>query len=251
MVVFTGNVTGYLGGLSDFLASLGSSTDAVVRPHIAAAEADIQRLTGTRLEPTVIKMNPADDAVYDMEEDTFDFQQRAWLGWPTFKTRWRPIISVERVAVEYGQDQGLISIPSTYVRMRKKTGRVSLVPSGAGAAVTVGSGYTLLTFLGGAHRQGLVPQMVAIDYTAGVREIGENPEYADLLECVAQEAAQRVLGAAMHGVSQGSTSISMDGLSESVDVSGLERRQKSLQDAVTLFIKGWNQTMRSPRMKVI
>ena len=225
--------------------------DAAMLARMEAAETEIQRLTGTRLEPTIIKMNPAEGDEYDLEEDPFDYQERHWKGWPRFKTRWRPIISVERVAVEWGEGSGLLSIPLDFVRLRKKLGVISLVPSGSAAAVTVGSGYHLLSWLGGTQRMGIVPQMVAIDYTAGVTDILSNPDYADLRECIVKEAAQRVIEAIIDAISRGATSISLDGLSESADVSGLAEQQRVMRESVEKFVRSYNQTMRAPRMKVL
>lgn len=137
-----------------------------------------------------------------------DFIPRDWDTYGTFQLDEFPVISVEKVELALpGADP--IVFPADWVKLDRGSGVLHLVPTASNVPVMFKSVPLLHTKF--------LPQAVRISYTAGF-ELGKLP--ANLKDMIGKEAASGPLnigGDLVGGAAIASQSMSVDGLSQSVN----------------------------------
>jgi hypothetical protein len=126
-----------------------------------------------------------------------------------------PVLSVEEFRVEYPSGQTVVNFPLEWIRLDKTHGILRIVPTaGTLSEVIIGQGGTFLpaVYSGLDH----LPDLFAISYTAGF-ENGKIPaNLLDLIGMFASLGPLNIFGDLIAGAGIASTSISIDGLSQSI-----------------------------------
>jgi len=218
-------------GLSTHLALYGDATaqNAAIDEALADADARIERELQVTLGTVRVKSWPeaglekGDD--YDVDEEPYDYHAEQFRRFGFLRLRRKPVISIERVRIMLGPENKILTYPSQWIRINHKLGHLSIVPTpGAGwQGIVMQSGYYLLPYISFGYIQDNLPQIIAVDYTAGLGDgasYGEHfdPQYGDLRHQRGRLAAAEILLDLSNSVAPGigSKSISEDGASQSV-----------------------------------
>ena len=127
-----------------------------------------------------------------------------------------PVISVEEYAVTWPSDSDIIVFPSAWIQLRKDSGQVNVVPtSGTFSQVLLTAGGSFLPLV--ASGQDFVPNVLRISYTAGFEEGAVPFVLRDLIGKIAAFAPLNIAGDLIVGAGIASKSISIDGLSQSIN----------------------------------
>jgi len=205
-----------------YMTRLGTTETAInqkLATSIAQARARVQRELHLTLDTTVIKSNPDAGVQFDVEEEPYDYFTSDYRHFGWLKLRRRPVQSVERVRLMLGPQMTIFTYPREWIRVRHKQAHIQIVPT-PGAAfqnLVMANGLYYLPYLSAAPIFNEYPQLIAVDYTAGIGDALASDEYADLALQIARLAAREVLLRLDNAVSPGvqSRSISEDGASES------------------------------------
>jgi hypothetical protein len=175
------------------------------------------------------------------EKKPWDRQEYDSFGY--FQLQKRPIASVEKVAVNLSNNQDIYEAPLDWVEVGQlQWGQLNIIP--LTIALTSGNPVAIPTTAGGAlllsifqGKSQWVASFWEVTYTAGFPD-GNVPKIVN--ELIGTIAAMETLSqlASTYGKSQG-TSISLDGLSQSVSTPGPEiftKRLKDLQDKRSMLI---------------
>lgn len=147
---------------------------AVIKGKLRNVDARMQRELLVTMKTQRIKADPESTFVlgrdYDIREDTYDYHRSQYAAFGWIRTRRRPIISVERVRLMMGPSNTVVTYPSAWIRVNHKSGHVSIVPTpGPGwSGIVLQTGQYFLPYLAGGWIRDSVPQIIAIDYTAGI-----------------------------------------------------------------------------------
>ena len=155
---------------------------------------------------TIAALEAAGSVLY--EEPGYDFEPSMFSGgsWGAIETRQRPIINVNSIIFTYPAAASLLfEVPTTWLRVDKKYGRIQFVPLGTFMTGQLG-GFVVSTI--GSFE---MPLMVQISYRAGLQNAAQ--DYPDLLDLIKKMA---VLSIVEDQYLPGSASTSMDGLSQSL-----------------------------------
>lgn len=215
-----------LAGLSEFMSRYGdeSNQNQAIDEALDAADARMKREIHVTLKTLRVVSNPDPDAVagidYDVEEEPYDYHRSQYGQFGYLRLNRQPVISIQRVRMMFGRDNKLVEYPLQWIRLNKKAGQISIMPTpgfGWSGAVLQTGQYLLPQLTSGWIRDD-VPQVLSVDYTAGLgdRLYGDD-EMADLRMMRYRLAAQEVLKDLAPMVAGGgvSKSISEDGASES------------------------------------
>jgi len=196
MIITADDVRTHLGGLDRYVDQLGPEQAArAYAERIAAAEAWFQRTTRVRLEPTLIVTYPQEGQEYDLADDAYTLHGASSTRPIRIQLRWRPIIEIIRVSLEFRRGDQIITFPASWQRINKRLGIITIVPYGAAAPAVAAAGATMwLPVLGRSMwPQDTVPQLIAVDYRAGFEHADTDPELADVRDCIGRDAAWRLL----------------------------------------------------------
>lgn len=172
--------------LQDIQAILGALDQTrvydMVTDAIASAQNEIENDTRIALWPRICKTWPLDTDVqgvnYDFQEEQYDLHRINGRTLGRFVLRQRPIISIQRMALEADNINLFFNIPYTgnskWTRIEKQMGVVTIYPI-AGFAGIMDFGGNISpemwqTFFGGLGVNGVVPRVVSVDYTAGIQD---------------------------------------------------------------------------------
>lgn len=148
--------------------------------------------------------------------ERYDYYRGDYLNWTVIKLRESPVVSVEGVRVTWPSNTTVIEFPSDWIQLRPDVGQVNIVPtSGTLSQVLLTAGGSFLPLV--ASGRDFVPNILEVDFTAGF-ETGEVPQ--DIRDAVAKLAAfapLNVAGDLIVGAGIASKSISIDGLSQSIN----------------------------------
>lgn len=178
--------------------------DAMFEWGIRSALAFLERRLDVRIKKTVFT------------NERYDYYRGDYLYWTIIKLRESPVISVERVAVTWPSNTEVITFPDDWIQLRQDVGQVNVVPtSGTLSQVFLTAGGSFLPLL--ATGRNFVPNILELDFTAGFPN-GEVPqEIRDTVAKLAAFAPLNVAGDLIVGAGIASKSISMDGLSQSIN----------------------------------
>lgn len=193
-------------------------TDDYIWRKLIAAEAEIGRRLRVFLVPTrVFQSTPTDEQIAELNgepwvQDTpqdylptmFDRDK-----WGFFVTRHHPIVEVQRLRfIMPSAGNNFFDMPDEWLRIDRKYGHVEIIPVTNATLVTTSVlGFTALTW------QSRIPQMVHLDYTAGL--VDAQTQYPDLIDAIMKLAVTKII---TDTFLPQSGSISADGLSESMSV---------------------------------
>lgn len=246
-------VRNQIAGVTPYLDQLGASTAAeVVTDAIAAAERYIENRAALCIDKRIIKQAPgAGEELgtdYDEEESPHDYYagsiSRTTL--PRWVLRRRPVISVERLVMQFTEGVTVIDIPTEWVKVNKRMGVVDVVPMGAAAAILNSSGVWFMPLIDQHWPWGVVPQFVVIDYTAGCEDPETDASIDDIRQVVKRLAAANVLEA-LQGLAP--SSVNIDGFSQ--QFVPMDRRIEAYRKQAEADIVQLNRTRRPPMMVVL
>lgn len=224
----------------------------ILQPCLEAAKDSLAQDCETYWEQKVIRQTKvADGDVYDVVEPPLPYHQGQFTQGtlPTWTTWRHPVVSVQKITLQFSSDLPVIEVPKEWVRLHPKYGRISLVPIGAAASLASGSGSWFLPLLSSNHPSPDIPQFCAIDYTAGwydpkgttlpdgssnVREAILDLAYGNLLK-----RSLRLLP----------VSNNVDGFSQSF--ASPEAELKALDENRSKFMAWWRSHFRAPRMVML
>ena len=148
--------------------------------------------------------------------ERYDYYRTEYQYWSIVDLREAPVISVEEYAVTWPSDTDIIVFPTEWIQLRPDSGQVNIVPtSGTLAQTLLTAGGTFLPLV--ASGRDFVPNVLRIKYTAGFAE-GEVPmALRDLIGKFASFAPLNIAGDLIVGAGIASKSISIDGLSQSIN----------------------------------
>lgn len=193
-------------------------SDDYIWRKLIAAEAEIGRRLRVFLVPTrIFQSKPTEEQIAALNgepwvQDTpqdylptmFDADK-----WGFFVTRHHPIVSVDRLRfIMPSAGNNYFDMPDEWLRIDRKYGHVEIIPvTNASLVTTSVLGFTALTW------QSRIPQMVHLDYTAGL--VDAETQYPDLIDAILKLAVTKII---TDTFLPQSGSISADGLSESMSV---------------------------------
>ncbi|WP_304459073.1 hypothetical protein [Alicyclobacillus sendaiensis] len=181
---------------------------------------------------------PGED--YDMLEVPYDYTQRRFEHWGTFKARHKPIISISNIIYALPPNFGILQVPQPWITADPNSGIVRIVPvEGAMAVTSPGAGMWLPFFTMGQMSH--VPQFTQMTYTAGISPIPD-----DMIDAIAQLAAAKVLEVYQNAFYPGvqSFSHSADGFNQSVSFRNGGPFDRAIQIFKTNaydYIRAWRQ----------
>lgn len=220
-----------LTGLQEHLSKIGDAAaqNLALERSVKVANARIERELHLRVKRSSIVCNPlttpADTVIV---EAPYDYWQNDYKHYGFLYLRTKPVVSIERVRITFGDAREVLTYPEQWIRLDKESGKMQVVPMPAGAFMLRTGGYFLpmITF---GWIDGHLPQMFSIDYTAGIGDaLDESKEdecsanewekWADVRLMRARLAAREVLVMLSNAQNAGAQSVSVgeDGLSESV-----------------------------------
>jgi len=237
-------------GLSPYLEQ-AEDVERIISDNIQAATDRFERELEAHVSgKVVIKMRPHSGLVkgvdYDIEEPALDWTQHKLRTLPVFMMRRRPIISVERVSMEFEEDLQILDVPQSWLRIQKNLGIVKLLPIATAAAMLTMEGIPFLPMLSRGWPWEIVPQFICVDYTAGYEHPTQEADLRDLRRHLAAQAALYTFEDIQDNVV---SSVSMDGINQSFDA--VEQRLKRRAERVEQFLDEWKKRYRPPRMLII
>ena len=204
-------------------------SDAYLLRMLHAAEAETSKQLRVLLEPTyVFPFTPADSDIAAIpgnlpwiEEPGYDYSPDFFEGdkWGYLVLRQKPLISVDYIRLSYPAPMGqqFYVIPPDWIRPDKRYSVIRLVPFTASFTAPLGA--FIMQALGGGAT---VPSMIQVGYTAGLKDVKTDPQWADLIDVISKKAALKVIEGAYLPQSG---SISGDGLSQSMSLDTSKYRE--------------------------
>jgi hypothetical protein len=234
------------------------SPEVMERMYAGAIAKSADKLAGALqvcFEPTTIKQKPEPALVrgtdFDLEEPALDYTQGTIAGdsLPRWTMRKRPIISVERLRFMMA-NRAVYTVPVSWIQPDKMLGVVSLMPDGLMASTVASSPSSAAMWAPILDvvnwRWKVIPQFIAIDYTAGWTDFDTNPDTANIREMLATEAALNVLDHCRRLIPD---SVNLDGFSQSFG--SVERHIESMAEDVKKFIRHWRAKYEPPVIAVL
>ena len=210
-----------LGGVAPYVLSVSgndSGTETLYYDDaIGAVVAEFERDTRIWVTQRTVRMMPSASLVAgEMQDDAINLRHSFTGRSPRWVLRFRPVGEVLNCRFAFDVNNQVINFPTSWLRVNYRQGIVSVVPYSVAAPMMGSSAMSaFMPFFGmGNFSGGVMPQFVAIDYTAGYTDAPTNPDLADLRLAMAQEAARRVLKAVWGATPN---SVNLDGFSQTFD----------------------------------
>lgn len=215
---------GVLGKASGESAPLGNE---VIEQKIRAAEDFYEEDLQTFFNPTKVRSEAQDRGLvlgtdYDVTEPAYDYEPEFFEAdnWGYQQVNYRPVRSFDAMFIAFPGfgATGKFNIPMDWLRKDYKFGRIRLLPMRGPTAVMMLGSFTLSV----ASANRVVPQVVFIDYTAGLCQAELRKNYNHLLEGIRLRTMLLLYGI-LDNVRRGgatSASLSEDGLSRSQSFPG-------------------------------
>jgi hypothetical protein len=162
----------------------------------------VQRMLDIKIRPTDIV-------------ERYDYYVNDYSNWTFIRLRQSPILQVNSVKVKWPSNNTVIDFPPEWIQVRKDEGQVNIVPtSGTLSQVLLTAGGSFLPLL--ASGQDFVPDILEVDYKAGFAEGQVPAEIREVIGMYASLGPFNVAGDLIAGAGIASSSIGIDGLSQSI-----------------------------------
>jgi len=181
--------------LYGFVASLKPScgwSDDLLLQKLRASEDHHEHTLGLSLKPRRILCDPPSDKVlgtdYDLREPAYDLEGIAFWGrsWGMVQLRENPVLSVQRVCIQYPLSTTIIELPQAWWRIDYDFGSIRFVPTiGTLAMNLVPLGLMPTGVMGFGSP---VPQSLVVDYTVGFAAGELQRNHTDLIENIVRYA---------------------------------------------------------------
>jgi len=198
----------YLFGLLDVTDSEGNSiSDETLQVYINNAVSMLEHYLDIAIMPRT-----------DVEEK--DYYANDYWDWGYFQLNHFPLLSIDKMEISYlkdndGNDISIQEIPKAWIHTNKDTGIVRLIPNNKFPAnLQVGSGGNFFPELFRRHSH--VPQLWHITYTHGFAEGCIPVLFNAAIGLTAAMYALSVAGNLVLGAGIAGSSLSLDGLSQSI-----------------------------------
>lgn len=257
-----------MGGLTPYVDMLGEDqSEALYLEAMRSAEARFERELGLRLAATRIATNPGLITAnglqpgplvygvdYDEEEDPQDWisGQMSKQILPSWRTRRRPILSVQRVCLAFGPTYLVLDIPHQWIKIYHRMGKIAILPVGTEAAIAQSQGIWFMPLIDASWPWNVVPQFVSINYTAGFPSDDTGvegtmaKEFYEMKMQLGFAAANEVIESVRHLIPD---NVSLDG--DSNTRTPLDRVLETREKKIAAWILSWSQQNRPPRMAII
>jgi len=180
-------------------------TDQAIQFYIDSAISRAEMLLDISIRPKTI------------ENETYDYRVEEWMGgYGYVQLNTRPAIEV--TALELNVITSIITIPTEWIQLKKKSAQINLIPY-YGMLASAGIGNQMLLFMPLMSSTSYIPQILRVSYTGGIAENEEAPDLlAQLISMNATIGVLNVLGEIALGgqAALAGYSIGIDGLSQSV-----------------------------------
>jgi len=180
-------------------------TDEAIQFYIDSAISRAELLLDISIRPKTV------------ENETYDYRVEEWMGgYGYVQLNTRPAIEVTKL--ELNVITSVITIPSEWVQLKKKSAQVNLIPY-YGMLASANVSNQLLLFMPLLSSSNYIPQILRCSYTAGIAEDENAPDLlAQLIAMNATTGVLNVLGEIALGgqAALAGYSIGIDGLSQSV-----------------------------------
>lgn len=202
-------------------------SDEYLWSKIIAAESATARDLRVHLQPTVIIPDDAPQSEVDAleaagtpyaQEPAYDYESAFFRGekWGYMVARNKPIISVQSLRFVYPTNlQQVFEVPLDWLRFDKHSSHIRLVPTSTSFAAPLAA--FALQVMGGGH---IIPFMIQLRYTAGLKDAAKN--WPELVDVVKKRAVLEIINDAFL---PSSSSISADGLSQSLSIDALHYQE--------------------------
>lgn len=144
-----------------------------------------------------------------------DWYRRDYVNFAFLKLFQKPVVSAQKVSLEYPVDTNIITFPTEWIRLDRHAGHIQIMPARGNfsqSLVTQSGGYLPL-ILGGAD---FLPDLWKVEYTPGF-DLGKLPPLIkEVVGLLAAKGALNLAGDLIGGPGIASKSVSIDGLSSSV-----------------------------------
>mgnify|MGYP001025034570 CR=1 FL=1 len=167
----------------------------------------------------------------DIEAEVHDYYAGDYVNWSYLKVDKRPIIEVKEMSMYFGE-QKMFSVPADWIRKYDISGDIQLFPTSGTTSMILTQGGSYMPFILGTYSN--APGIWRVSYRAGLEDIPD-----DMVEYIMKRASIGILqvwGDLIIGAGIANTTISMDGLSQSIgttqspEFSGAGARIKNYQD---------------------
>jgi hypothetical protein len=185
--------------------------------------------------------------------EVYDYYGNDFLNWSFMELRHRPIISVEGLSMNFG-DQKMFDIPQEWIRIYDIPGQIELFPvSGSAGSLILTQNGSFLPLMTGMYNY--APGIWNVSYTVGMEDVPD-----DLVEYIMKRASIGVLqvwGDLIIGAGIANQTISLDGLSQSIgttqspEFSGSGARIKNYTDDLKILEKRLKTTYLGINMGLI
>lgn len=202
-------------------------SDEYLLEKLLSAQSAVERALRVFLTPVEVLPSGATDAERQaltdagtrwIEEPGYDHEGSSMWGanWGLIELRQRPIIQIHEVRFAYpSPNSTLFVVPSEWLRLDKKYGKLQMVPVQSAGAFTMSS-----LVLSSLNAGLTIPLAIQIRYKAGLQNVAR--DYPDILNIIKRFAVLDVLD---DQFISGSGSTSVDGLSQSADFDPRPHRQ--------------------------
>lgn len=193
----------YLFGVSLKDDSGNTMSDSMIEFYIRSAQAWLEREINILLHPTNIL------------KETHDYIMQDYTNFFYVKCNYLPVRKVTSVSMKFPVSSDMITFDPKWLKVDSRNGMINLVPTaGSFSTIMMGQGGSFLPLLYTSTLS--IPAIIEIDYEAGF-PAGEVPP--DMLEVIGMKAAMgplNIAGDLLGGAGIASSSISLDGLSQSI-----------------------------------
>ena len=200
-------------------------SDAALLDRLRTAEKEVGRKLRVQLEPTEIIGNdatPAEIAALNgapyIQEPGYDYDPSFFQGerWGAIQLRHKPVLAVHEIVFVYPSPfTARYTVPSGWIRVDRRAGRINLVPTGGYFGLPLAP--YVMQVLGGGRS---IPFMIQVRYRTGLADV--RGDWPDILDVIYKSAALSILEDAF---APQSGSISGDGLSQSLSVDMAKHRE--------------------------
>jgi hypothetical protein len=148
-------------------------------------------------------------------DERYDFIKQDYYKYVWLTLRTGPILSVDEVRLVLPTNQEVITYDPSWIHLRKESRQVNIVPgNGQLSSVLLGSSGAWLPIVYGWHD--FLPDVFRVNYTVGYAPGTVPPKLLEMIGKLAAFGPLNVFGDITLGAGLQATSLSLDGLSQSV-----------------------------------